>query len=61
MSLADNDLTAYFSVASRKLPASVSIYRHEAGRNRFVTVIAVEDKREARKVAQQMNAQPYNF
>ena len=61
MALADNDLTAYFSTAGRKTPASVSIYRHEAGRNRFATVVAVKDKREARTVAKQMNAQPYNF
>ena len=61
--LQDNDLTAYFTAATKKCPAGVSIYRFDADRGRQCLLLArkTEGKVAARAFAKAMNATPWNF
>lgn len=54
-------LTCSFWTATKRVPAHVTIENLDNGQRRLVTTVRVENKREARKVAKSMNAEPWNF
>jgi len=58
-----NQMFAYFTAATKKTPAGVSIYRYDAdlGRRKLVLAKAIDNKRDARDFAKTLNAEPWNF
>lgn len=54
-------IAAYFTNGSTIRPAQLDINRIENGRRELIEVRTVSGKREARAVAAQFNATPWNF
>jgi hypothetical protein len=57
----DPVIEAHYTNASSRWPATVQIAERVRGDRQFKQMIAVSGKREARKVAAQHNAIPWNF
>lgn len=54
-------IEAHYTNGSARKPATVFIASRTIGQRRWTHEIAVTGKREARKVAKQHNATPWNF
>ena len=59
--MADSILAAEYTVGSKRYPPTLYINRITDGRRSNVAAFNVSGKREARKLAKQPGAEPWNF
>ena len=59
--MADSILAAEYAVGSKRYPPTLYINRITDGRRSNVAAFNVSGKREARKLAKQQGAEPWNF
>jgi acyl-CoA thioesterase len=59
--MADSILAAEYTVGSKRYPPTLYINRITDGRRSNVAAFNVSGKREARKLAKQQGAEPWNF
>jgi len=54
-------LAAEFTNATKRASATLTVNRIANGRREFVSMQGVQDKREARRIAKELGATPWNF
>jgi acyl-CoA thioesterase len=59
--MADSILAAEYTVGSKRYPPTLYINRITDGRRSNVAAFTVSGKREARQLAKQQGAEPWNF
>ena len=59
--MADSILAAEYTVGSKRYPPTLYINRITDGRRSNVAAVNVSGKREARKLAKEQGAEPWNF
>jgi len=59
--MADSILAAEYTVGSKRYPPTLYINRITDGRRSNVAAFTVSGKREARKLAKEQGAEPWNF